>query len=289
MIGTFFSRKTERFYPRFLYQLALDMFSIVQCWEPFPISGPQRGRVFEELLYTYCRRRSIPLSETAGSRTIRRQFSASGFNHESDAVIAMPDLTVHLELKYLSQEVTKNDLVIFNQKGLDFLAGSNANLRRTPFYRILLSGSLLTHEARTFALQWGILAIEPERMPLLLLHWLSGHFIPELRPSIAESSDEIWNEVPVFIVPLQQRVKRLATLLDCGEALVSPLRIEKMTNIQRECGDAYWSALDTAVPDWLEDVFSGLGMNSLDGSGRLGPLVSNWALTTLNEDISGVA
>jgi hypothetical protein len=76
----------------------------------------------------------------SGLQTIRIQFSASGFNHESDAVIARADLTVHLELKYLSQEVTKNDLVIFNQKGLDFLAGSNANLRRTAFYRVLLSG-----------------------------------------------------------------------------------------------------------------------------------------------------
>jgi hypothetical protein len=74
MIGSFFSRKSELCYPRFLYRLGLDMFAIVQCWEPFPLSGPQRGRVFEELLYAYCRRRRIPLSETAGSRTIRSEF-----------------------------------------------------------------------------------------------------------------------------------------------------------------------------------------------------------------------
>ena len=119
------------------------MFAVVQCWEPFPISGPKRGRKFEEVFYEYCRRRGLPLSETA-----RPDFllygSASGFSHESDAVIAMPGITVHLELKHLSHEVTKNDLVIFNQKGLDFLASPNAEVRRRPLYRILLSGSLLT-------------------------------------------------------------------------------------------------------------------------------------------------
>jgi hypothetical protein len=269
VIGAFFSRKPERYYPQFLYQLALDMFAIVHCWEPFPISGPQRGRMFEGVLYAYCRRRSIPLSETAGSRTLRRQSSASGLHHESDAVIAMPDLTVHLELKHLSQEVTKGDLVIFNQKGLDFLAGPNANLRRPPLYRILLSGSLLTPEARTFALQWGILVIEPERMPLLLLHWLSGRFISDLPESTRSCSDEIWSEVPAFIAPLQQRVRRLATLLDGGEALLSPFRIERMTGVfQRRCGDEYWCMLDTVAPNWLEDVFEGLGLSDASGSGR---------------------
>jgi hypothetical protein len=127
-------------------------------------------------------------------------------------------------------------------------------------------------------------------MPLLLLHWLSGRFISELRPSTAGCSDEIWTEVPVFIVPLQQRITRLAALLDCGEALVSPLRIEKMTNtFQRACGDAYWCVLDAAVPNWLEDVFNGLGINNPSGSGRLVPLARNWALTTLKEDVAGVA
>jgi len=290
MMGTFFSRKPERYYPQFLYRLALDMFAVVQCWEPFPISGPQRGRMFEEVLYAYCRLRKIRLSEAAGSRTVRRQSSASGFYHESDAVIAMPDLTAHLELKHLSQEVTKNDLVIFNQKGLDFLAGSNANLRRTPLYRILLSGSLLTPEARTFALQWGILVIEPERMPLLLLHWLSGRFIPELPPSTRDCSDEIWSEVPAFIVPLQQRIRRLATLLDGGEALVSPLRIERMTSVfQRGCGDAYWSILDAVTPNWLEDAFEGLGLSGVDGSGRSLRLGRHSAQINLEDPEEGVA
>jgi hypothetical protein len=165
--------------------------------------------------------------------------------------------------------VSKNDLVIFNQKGLDFLAGPNASFRRTPFYRILLSGSLLTPEARTFAYQWGILVIEPERMPLLLLHWLSGRSTPNLPSLTRDCADEIWSEVPAFIVPLQQRIRRLATVLDGGEALVSALRIERMTNVfQRVCGDAYWCMLDASDPSWLEDIFEGLGLKDANGPGR---------------------
>ncbi len=62
MIGNFFRRKGERNYPKFIYRLALDMFAVVYNWEPSHISGPRRGRLFEELLYKYCRHRGLSLS-----------------------------------------------------------------------------------------------------------------------------------------------------------------------------------------------------------------------------------
>ena len=60
--------------------------------------------------------RRLTLTETAGSLTLRRVASASGFRHESDGVIATPDSTVHLELKHLSEDRGKNELLVFNQK-----------------------------------------------------------------------------------------------------------------------------------------------------------------------------
>jgi hypothetical protein len=94
--------------------------------------------------------------------------------YENDGVIAASDLTVHLEAKHLRGEVSKNDLMVFNQKGLDYLLGGATQFRRRPLYRLFLSGSSLSHEARRFALLWGIVAVEPNRLPLPLLHWLVG-------------------------------------------------------------------------------------------------------------------
>ena len=53
-------------------------------------------------------------------------------------MLSFPDVTVHFELKHLLAEVTKNDVLIFNQKGLDFLLAEDHMIRRFPFYRILL-------------------------------------------------------------------------------------------------------------------------------------------------------
>ena len=44
-----------------------------------------------EALYRFCDRRLLPLSERAGSRTLRNARSASGIRHENDGVIAAPD------------------------------------------------------------------------------------------------------------------------------------------------------------------------------------------------------
>ncbi|MGH9908889.1 MAG: hypothetical protein ACRD8U_25295 [Pyrinomonadaceae bacterium] len=196
------------------------------------------------------------------------QKSASGFNHESDAVIALPGLLVHVELKYLSYELNKNELLVFNQKGLDFLASSSASLRRRPFYRLLLRGRLVSQEARRFALQWGIVIIEPERLPLLLVHKLAGSCIPGLKPRAAAMQDQIWTEIPQIIAPLQKRLKRLASIIDSGEPLLGELRMDRVLNAyQLWFGDTCWSALDDVEPSWLEERYESLQLEKLFTTG----------------------
>lgn len=150
MCDTLFMRKTERRFPAILYELALDLFSVVQYWKS-PVCGAARGRLFEKILYRHCEKQQYPMTETAGSRTIRGVRAASGLMHENDAVIACPDLTIHCELKHLTDDVSKNDVLIFNQKGIDFLCAENRLLRRLPLHRVFLSGSLLSPAARRFA------------------------------------------------------------------------------------------------------------------------------------------
>jgi hypothetical protein len=123
----------------------------------------------------------------------------------------------------------------------------------------LFSGYPLSEEARRFALQWGIIVIEPERMPLLLLHRFAGLRVPCLAPPAVEMQDQIWEEIPRIVVPLQERMQRLVALLGDDEPLVSSLRIERLLEAyQLQCGDMYWAALDDVVPGWLEDAYDAL-------------------------------
>jgi hypothetical protein len=258
MIAPLFRNRKGPEFPGLLYQLAINFFSIVQHWEPPAVLPSARGRLFESVLYRYCHARRLTLTETAGSRTIRRVNSASGFRHESDGVIATPDLTVHLELKHLSAELDKNELLVFNQKGLDYLAADNDSFRSKPLYRVIVSASPLTIAARKFAVQWGILAIEPDRLPLLSLHWLAGRRVPNLDGVDEHTQMQIWREVPHLITPLQQRVVRLSGVLSNGSELVSNHRVENAMKFQLNAGKFYRIALEENDPAWLEDRYESL-------------------------------
>lgn len=250
-----FLRRTEQHFSARLYDLAFDLFAIVQYWHP-DASGADRGRLFEKILCRYCEAKQLPMSERPGSRTIRGVRAASGFMHENDAVLAFPDFTVHFELKHLTDHLGKNELLIFNQKSLDFLAAESARLRRLPLYRILLSGGLLNDSARRFAIQWGIMVIEPDRFPFLPLHWCAGRAVNNLCYVSLAEQDDLWDEVPYLIAPIQDRITRFAKLLATDEPVVGSHRVDWAINhMQRQVGDHYWNALDELDPTWLEHRF----------------------------------
>src|SRR5687767_7611046 len=83
--------------------------------------GPERGRDFEKLFYRLCDRRRLFLTERAGCRTLAGQRSASGFCHEVDGATQALECITHWELKHLTTELSKNELLVFNGKGMDFL------------------------------------------------------------------------------------------------------------------------------------------------------------------------
>jgi hypothetical protein len=238
-------QSTTSLYPKFLTRLCLDMFAIVVHWRPnADVIGPARGRLFEDIFCRYCRYRGLPLKERPGSRTVDGQLSASGFLHESDGVIVTPDLLVHLELKHLGGAVEKNDLLIFNQKGLDFLFAKNAILRERPFFRVILSGSPLSEAARRFCINWGISAIEPDRLPLLCLYSFASEGIvcEGISSAIVE---EIQNEIPVLIAPLQVRTRRFVETLTGSAHFLHRDRAQRaLTTLQKTFGDRYWRVIE---------------------------------------------
>jgi hypothetical protein len=260
--------RARSLYPSFLYDLTWDMFSIVRCWSSPACRGPERGRLFEQVFYRYCDAKGLPLSERAGSRTLNYAYSASGYLHESDGVIATPDINVHIELKHLTQPVAKIDLVSFNQKGLDFLAGENAKVRNKPLFRVLITATPVDTTARIFAVQWGIMLIEPNRLPLLSIQSLATRG-NSTSPAVVDRSWVI-SEVPLIIVPLQERVRQLASALHLGGPMVSGTRIARMLEIQDREGERCWRALDRTDPSWIEDRYdAALGHNVRHEDGQV--------------------
>jgi hypothetical protein len=234
----------------------LGAFALARLWEGATLRGPQRGRLFENALYDFCARSHLSLNERAGSRSLCYANSASGLRHESDGVITGADIILHVEAKHLTGEVSKNDLLIFNQKGLDFVLTGDARLRSRPLYRLFLSGSPLAEEARRFALLWGIIVVEPNYLPLPTLHWLAGSTFP-FGDGRAESADRIWREVPALVAPIQERVKRLPNCLKGIAEIVAPARVDwAICEIQEREGSLWWAALDSYDPLWLEQVYA---------------------------------
>lgn len=250
MLNFFEVRGAGRLHPT-IYRLALGGFALARYWEAEDLRGPARGRAFEAALYHFCELYDLRLSERAGSCTFLGVRSASGLRHESDAVIAAPAVTIHVEVKHLAGQVSKDDLMLFNQKGLDFLMAGDPQICRRPLYRVFLSGSSLSREARKFAIAWGIAVVEPDWLPLPLLHWLVGS---SLSPS-GIRADRIWDEVPRLVLPLQERLTRLSTCLDRHDTCLAGHRMDVVLDFQEREGDDYWSSLDHHDPQWLERVY----------------------------------
>ncbi|WP_156938570.1 hypothetical protein [Mesorhizobium sp. LNHC252B00] len=251
----FVTRSSGRLHPA-LYDVISGSFALTRLWDCETLSGPERGRAFEGAFYGFCEGRGLRLTERAGSRTLCGSVSASGLRHESDAVIVLPDIIIHVETKHLGHEVSKNDLMIFNQKGLDFMMSGATPLTARPLYRVFLSGGPLSPEARRFALLWGIVAVEPDVLPLPVLHWLAGSSFAE-HPGFRHSAERIWRDVPVLVASLQERIRRLPSCLEGHLETLSRSRIERyLEDVQMACGDRCWRELDYIDPFWLENIYS---------------------------------
>lgn len=251
--------------PQVVYDVSLCGFALARLWSAprreaghalhHALPGPARGRAFEAALHALCDSAGLRLSERAGALTLRGSGTASGLRHESDAVVAAADATVHIEAKCLSSPVSKGELMVFNQKGLDFLLADGLEIRGRPLYRVFLSAGPLSPEARRFALLWGIAAIEPDCLPLPLIHWLAGSML-RLPDGAAASAGRVWREVPHLVAPLQERVRRAAGCVvggGCGE-MISSARMDATMGMQRSFGELCWDAIDRHDPMWLERV-----------------------------------
>lgn len=91
--------------------------------------------------------------------------AASGLRHETDLLIEYEDRLYLFEAK-CKIDVPKNDLLIFNQKCLDFWIRFVQLDETRPLYRVFVSKTNLEYPLREFAYMWNIILIEPDLLPI---------------------------------------------------------------------------------------------------------------------------
>jgi hypothetical protein len=220
-------------------------------------TGPDRGRNFEQLFYTICDRRKVALSEKAGSRTLGGRRSASGFNHEVDGASRGMAASTMWELKHLNSPLEKNELLIFNGKGLDFLHGGDSLTAKMPLLRFLLSGGNIRDDCRRYAILWGITVIEPSRVPLPILYEAAAR--GAVRNLSAADEDAIRFRAPWAFRTLQSAVSelagRVAEQISGGSSVpVLGRRVSELLDIQEQLGAELLESLDERWPDWVDDL-----------------------------------
>lgn len=217
--------------------------------------GPERGRDFERLFYRMCERRGVHLTERAGSKSIATRRSASGFAHEIDAASRSVDLTTCWELKHLTDLLEKNELLIFNAKGQDFLYGGDALLRRSPLLRFLLSGRNVRDDCRVYGVQWGIAIIEPGRLPIPLLY---EAVVRGAAPSLSEADQEAVRGLAPWACRSLQDVMSDVVRRFSADGVLSPAsvsrRAKEVIEMQEQIGGDVLDDLEEADPDWVDNL-----------------------------------
>jgi hypothetical protein len=219
--------------------------------------GPERGRNFERLFYGICERRGVHLTERAGSRSLAGQRSASGFQHEVDGATRSLDCITHWELKHLTSELNKNELLVFNGKGMDFLFGSSQLYARVPIRRFLLSGADVGDECRHYSVQWGIMLIEPRRLPLALIYEAVAR--GETCGLSPQDREAVRHQLAWACRPLQHVVRDLAQW-GAGEGASTRFgpaarkHAHNIAAIQDEIGANVIDSLAEHYPDWVDEI-----------------------------------
>ncbi|MBI3827301.1 MAG: hypothetical protein HY294_15010 [Candidatus Rokubacteria bacterium] len=232
--------------------------------------GRRRGRDFERLFYGACHRGGLSLTEQAGARTVGGQQSASGFWHEVDAASRSIRHVTHWELKHLSAPVAKNDLLIFNGKGLEFHQGSDQFVARVPLLRFLLSGGAVEGEGRQYGALWGIMVIEPDRFPLPLVYeasvrgaaeWLSPLDVARVKDLVAWACrplQVVLQELGDFSVAGREGLRTGPTAVRAARAVV---------DIQARLGEVVLDQLEEEWPGWVDETSeSTWGLSGCQGS-----------------------
>lgn len=144
-----------------------DLYLFVRDFEvPVFSQQTQKGRWFESRLIRYFKSDDrYDLRGITGDMQLLEISSASGLEHETDLLIEYEDSLYLFEAK-CKADMKKNDLLIFNQKCLDYWIKFVQLDETRPLYRVFVSKANLEYPLQEFAYMWNIILIEPDPLPI---------------------------------------------------------------------------------------------------------------------------
>jgi len=161
-----------------------------------------------------------------------------------------------ISIEETNSETLFSKTVIFNGKALDFLQGSTLAIARIPILRFLLSGNNVRDECRYFAVLWGIMIIEPGRLPLPLLYEAAARG----GASVLAGADcnMVRTRVAWSCRSLQTALRELADACNGQHAMsnngVAGRACRAVVDAQEQIGSHVQDYLEEHFPDWLDDI-----------------------------------
>jgi hypothetical protein len=174
------------------------------------------------------------IQQAAGQLRLFGRGSASGFRHELDGAGYRAGSTIIIEAKgYERSGPTKADILVFDRKTFDLFVGRCRRNESGSHWRVLASATSLDDCSRRYCFLYGIVAVEPARLPLPLL----------LKMASRPSADEFFSHL------------MLGELVRLGEIAVAPMEKRYVWNSHDELRFDLRALNDTSLDDllWLQD------------------------------------
>lgn len=145
--------------------LFLDMYLIIR-FAPLRGFRAERGRELERMLKDYCIQKGRGLRTSAGSLLLFDLPASSGLRHEVDSGMKIGNSLLYSEYKAHVGAVPKTEVMVFNQKSLDYYFTYTLQNGTRPFFRVLISDSYIEQAVRRLCYMWSIITVEPQLVPI---------------------------------------------------------------------------------------------------------------------------
>lgn len=143
--------------------LFLDLYLIIR-FAPLKGLGAERGRELERIFQDYCIQKGRGLRTSAGSLLLFDLPASSGLRHEVDSGMKIGNSLLYSE--YKAHVVPKTEVMVFNQKSLDYYFTYALENGARPFFRALISDSYIEKAVRRLCYMWSIITVEPQLLPI---------------------------------------------------------------------------------------------------------------------------
>jgi hypothetical protein len=144
-------------------------------FHPPALTGTAGGRAWERWAASTLGASGAWVLQGPGRLTLFGTRSASGLGHEIDGCGAQGSSTLILEAKaYGDRGPSKEDLMFFDRKTFDLYVARRRVGEQGPHYRVMASTQGIDPALRKYGFLYGIIAVEPDVLPLPMLLQMAG-------------------------------------------------------------------------------------------------------------------